>query len=188
MLQLNFYKVMKSTVLFLLFAICLTPIHAQLTNFELRKMYDASITDAKLNKEFEVNLSKIHNRTAVEEAYLGATYAMSAQFVESYMTKFKLVIKAKTHLDKAVDKAPDNPETHFIRFSIEHHLPAYLGMSSHLLKDLNYVFQHLDFLDDDIEMKRKVVGFLLWTNRCNLQQKIKLEAIKRTMQVMSGKS
>jgi hypothetical protein len=158
-----------------------------ITKFELRKMYDASISDAKKNMEFQKSMESISNKNGVEEVYLGAAYAMGAQFVPSYMAKFKLVIKSKTHLDNGVNADPTNPETHFIRFSIEHHLPAYLGFSQHLNKDLDFVFQHLDFLDDDIVMKRKVVDFMLWTERCNMQQKIKLQAIKTNMDLLHGK-
>lgn len=125
---------------------------------------------------FLIKLEKVSKKTPVEESYFGICNGLLCQYDESNWSKIKRVIKAKNALNSAVEKDEKDPELRFMRFMLEHFLPSFLGFNKHIDEDMKVMFSTPNFIDDNPELKKKVVEFLIWTKRCNPQQTLQLEA------------
>jgi hypothetical protein len=85
------------------------------------------------------------------------------------------VREAKALLNESIERSPKDPELHFMRFTLEHFLPSFLGMSGDINQDLQTIFADLHFVDDNPELKKMAMQFLLYTKRCNSDQKLLVE-------------
>ena len=85
-------------------------------------------------------------------------------------SKLKLVNKAKDLIDHSIERDPNDPELRFIRLTLEHFIPAFLGMSKDIQKDLAVICAQPIFAADCPAMKKKALEFLLDTHRCNFEQ------------------
>jgi hypothetical protein len=108
--------------------------------------------------------------SAIECSYTGIFCAYNIKLVEGNWAKLKLLMKAREYLNDGVRLAPNDPETHYLRFAFEHHLPSFLGLNKHITDDLNFIFNHVNFLDNNNELKKMAFEFLLRTQRCNHAQ------------------
>ena len=79
-------------------------------------------------------------------------------------------------MNSAVDRDPKDPELRFMRLMLEHFLPAFLGLNKHIPDDLQVIFAHPNFIDDNPNLKKKVLEFLLWSKRCTAEQNKLLQA------------
>ncbi len=121
--------------------------------------------DSLLNR-----LEDIDEKTPVEESYLGICNGLCCQHVEGNWAKLKYVIKAKNHLNSAVERDAKDPELRFLRLMLEHFLPSFLGFNKHISDDLQVIFAHPGFISDNPMLKKKVLDFLLWSKRCTPEQ------------------
>jgi hypothetical protein len=62
-----------------------------------------------------------------------------------------------------------------MRFTLEHFLPNFLGLSKHIPEDLAVIFKNPDFIDDAPHLKKKVIEFLIWSKRCTPEQNLLLK-------------
>ena len=90
--------------------------------------------------------------------------------MDGIWSKIKLVNKAKDLLDHSIERDPSDPELRFIRLTLEHFLPAFLGMSKDIQKDLAVIFAQPVFVADSPPLKKKALEFLLATHRCSFEQ------------------
>ena len=121
-------------------------------------------------------LEPIEKKTPTEECYQGICTGLYCQYDDGNWAKLKHVMKAKNLLNSAVERAPKDPELRFMRFMLEHFLPAFLGLNKHISDDLSVMFSNPNFIDDNPLLKKKAIEFLLWTKRCTAQQNKLLEA------------
>lgn len=166
---------MRWYILTLLLMVITVAFGQSIDRHQLRMYYiDATQRKSALDS-LTARLENISTRTPCEESYLGGCYALGTQQVDGNWAKLKLVYKAKNCLNHAVERDPKDTELRFLRFMLEHFLPAFLGLNKHISEDLKVVFEHPDFVDEDPPLKKSVVEFLLWTKRCTPQQTALLE-------------
>jgi len=137
----------------------------QLRDGFLQSMQSKSALDI-----FTGKLEKIATMSPAQECYYGICYGLKTQYTDGIWAKIKLVNKAKDLIDHAIERDPNDAELRFIRVTLEHYLPAFLGMSKDIPKDLAIIFAQPVFVADSPPLKKKALEFLLATHRCSLQQ------------------
>jgi hypothetical protein len=121
-------------------------------------------------------LELINKKTPVQESYYGMCTALYCNYDDGYMAKLKHVMKARTHLNNAVERDSKDPELRFMRLMLEHFLPGFLGLNKHIPDDLKIILANPDFIDNNPALKKKVLEFLIWCKRCTPEQDKTLQA------------
>ncbi|WP_295767919.1 hypothetical protein [uncultured Mucilaginibacter sp.] len=123
-----------------------------------------SLTDSLYNI-----LSAEKNKSALNICYLGVVQALKAKHAWNPYFKVKYLNDAEKTLQKAVTAQPDNIEIRFMRFSIEHNVPGFLGYNKHLVADREEMIKQLNrkhYTTADESVVRTIIKFLIDSKRC----------------------
>lgn len=113
----------------------------------LRILYfEASYNEQKMDS-LSLILDNQQNITNVFFAYQGATQVMKAKYTYNPISQFSYLKKGVIILNQAVFKDSANFEIHFLRFVVEHHIPSFLGFSTHLQTDKKFLLNNLDKIE-----------------------------------------
>lgn len=122
---------------------------------------------ATLDPELSIGLSEQldaqTSTTPLEQAYLGASRAVMIKTTWNLWYKYKWLDQASATLNQAVNDDPNNVEIRFLRYSVEWHVPAYLGYSDHLTEDRSMIMGNLEsFMSSDYnpEIKAYIQEFM----------------------------
>jgi hypothetical protein len=159
----------KQLYILLLAAICFSSSGQSLCKQQLRSLYLQSLHHRAILDSF-IALLQRPGLSPAEECYYGICQGMKAQYAESMWSKLRLVQKSKALLNDAIERDPRDPELRFMRFTLEHYIPSYLGMSGDIKDDLAAIFSHTDFLEDNADIKKMALDFILYTKRCTADQ------------------
>ena len=148
-----------------------TQLSAQTMNRQqLRDGFLGSMQSKGALESFTGRLEKIEVKSPAQECYYGICYGLKTSYVDGLWSKIKLVNEAKSLLDHSIQRDPNDPELRFIRVTLEHYLPAFLGMSKDIQKDLAVIFAQPVFITDNAPLKKKALEFLLASHRCSAEQ------------------
>jgi hypothetical protein len=153
------------------------------TREKLREYFLTALEHKGARDSIIQKLEKIKHKTPCEESYTGICYAFRTYNCTSTWSKLPYVFKARTHLNNAVERAPKDPEFRFLRFVLEHYLPPFLGLNKHMSEDLQFVFSHLNFIDDNPRVKKKVFEFILKSKRASTAQNKQIEEILKNIKL-----
>jgi hypothetical protein len=166
----------KIITVLIAFTMLLDSVIAQtMPRWQLRQYYLNSTERKGALDSFVRKLQLLKIKTPAEECYLGICHGISTQHTYSNWEKLKLVIKSKNLMNSAIERDPKDPELRFMRFTLEHFLPNFLGLSKHIPEDLAVIFKNPDFIDDAPHLKKKVIEFLIWSKRCTPEQNLLLK-------------
>ncbi|MBS1683708.1 MAG: hypothetical protein JSS76_03085 [Bacteroidetes bacterium] len=168
---------MKKTLLLSAILLALTSISFSqaLTRSQLRDGFLRAVKSRAALDSFTLALDLRTGRTAQEECYLGMCDAMQISYISGMWSKLKMLDRSRTHVGKAITAAPQDAELHFLRFMLEHNIPSFLGMSGHIREDIAFVLDHSTFLDEDTEMKKMVIEYMISSKRCTSSQTAMLQ-------------
>lgn len=161
---------MKGCLFLLCLLFQLESFSQQLSRQQLRDLFLPATERKTALDSLMCRLESIENKTPVQESYLGICNGYYCQHVDGNWAKLKYVMKAKNHLNAAVDRDSKDPELRFMRLMLEHFLPSFLGLNKHIPDDLKVIFANMRFIDDNPPVKKKVLDFLLWSKRCTPEQ------------------
>lgn len=99
-------------------------------------------------------------------AYKGGAEALMAKHSWNPYQKFAYLLKSQQTLQTAVNNAPLNAEIRFLRFSIQHFLPSFLGMSGNLEEDKKVIISNINTTTSG-EVKKAIIKFMIESGRCN---------------------
>lgn len=152
---------------------------------KIRKLfYEAVESEEKLEE-----LEKFFNKNFTERAliyhpillaYTGAIDALKAKHAFNPFTKFSKVVSSLNILERAVSREPNNLEIRFIRFSILHNLPGFLGYSKERNDDICVIVDQLekkDYILYDPKLQKNVIEFMLDSKRLNASQTVQLKKL-----------
>jgi hypothetical protein len=165
---------MISTLLFLLVTFLAAP--ADLP--ELRKQYYASVNDSKVADQLYDKLKSRSHADPLTLAYFGAIQAVRAKHAFNPYHKVSYLKKGIADLNTAVGKNPDDLEIRFLRFSLQHYVPAFLGMSKHLDQDRVAIVSLMKakrYGTVDAELRKALVSFMKESKRCSAAEITTLE-------------
>jgi hypothetical protein len=166
---------MKFSFLFL-FSILLSKIAMGYDIDKIRTNYIEAVNDSKKSEIFYKELIAIPKPDALILAYLGSVQAIRAKHAWNPVNKMNYLKQGSKTLDYAVDLASNNLEVRFLRFSLEHFLPTFLGYSQHLETDKNKILELLEHKNREGALKGKtiilknIINFMIESKRCNLDE------------------
>ena len=103
-------------------------------------------------------------------AYVGTLEALKAKHAWNPYNKLKFVAQAQKTLKIAVDKESDNLEIRFMRFSIQHYTPIFLGYSKELDEDRKAItkrYRANSFGIADHLLIKSIAKFMIESKRCS---------------------
>ena len=140
---------------------------------QIRKEYYAAVNDVKAAEKFYDKLRKNNSQEPILMAYLGIAQAVKARHAINPYTKLSFLKSGMKSLNAAVLKSPDDLEIRFLRFTLEHHVPSFLGYSEHLESDKKKILQlstQKKFGAMDKALLLNLVSFMKETKRCSSQE------------------
>ena len=173
--------------LFLLFSITVSDSLATETNeLELmRKAFYSAVEDEKetevLFSQLKVILDKQKNNAApIIIAYYGATETLLGKHA---LNPYKKWNKLKSGLEKiaaAIEQNPKDLEIRFLRFSILHHLPSFLGFSDERNEDKGVIYNLLlqkNYSALEFKIQKGIIEFMIESERLSKSQNARLRKL-----------
>lgn len=160
---------------FLLFLFILISVHSnaesvagdEIRNIKLavhRAIESAAVTDSLYRV-----LKGGNNDNPLIIGYIGTLEALKAKHSWNPYNKIRYVSLSQKTMKKAVELDPNNLEIRFMRFSIQHYTPAFLGFSKDLEEDRRAIvrqFRNRKFGLADANLIRNMAAFMIESDRC----------------------
>ena len=143
-------------------------IRAQELN-EIRREYYEAVNSGTAADDFYNKLHKLQPSKPVLFAYYGSAQALKSRYSFNPYNKIKYLNEGRKTLARAVAKSPDDLEIRFLRFSLEHYIPAFLGMSDNLdidRKKIILLIKKKQYGAVDKSLLKNLISFLKQTKRC----------------------
>lgn len=105
--------------------------------------------------------------------YKGTVQALKAKHAWSPYTKIKYLVYAERTFKKAILKDPTNMELRFMRFSVEHNCPGFIGFSKNIEADKTMIIRQLllkNYGYADKVLVNKIVLYMNNSNRLTAQE------------------
>ncbi|MEJ6980628.1 hypothetical protein WG906_09225 [Pedobacter sp. P351] len=147
---------------------------------QIRKDYYSAVNDEKAADRFYQSLKSQNSSEPIVMAYFGSAQAIRARHAFNPYNKISYLKSGLKTLEAAVSKSPDNLEIRFLRFSLEHYIPAFLGYSKHLEADKRKIIElakQKKFGAMDKPLLLNLVGFMKETKRCSPLEIATLEQV-----------
>ncbi len=149
---------------------------AQLSNKEITELKTnmvKAVENSKLTDSLFKKLDQLPNKTALITAYTGTLEALKAKHSWNPYNKIKYVSRSLKTMKKAINMDKENMEIRFMRFSIEHFTPSFLGFSKDLDVDRKEIVKHYqnhNFGNTDEDLIKNVAKFMIDSKRCTAQE------------------
>lgn len=134
----------------------------------IRSIESPAVTDSLYSE-----LKERNSTDPLIRAYIGTLEALKAKHSWNPYNKVRFVTLSSKTMKEAVSKAPDNMEIRFMRFSIQHYTPAFLGFSKDLDEDRKVIYQQFRaarFGSASKQLIKSIAGFMLETGRCSREE------------------
>jgi len=143
---------------------------------QLRKGYFSSQSADGKNSFYQL-VQKADEADALQLAYKGVAIAMYAEMVDGPYDKLSYFNRGKDLLEKAIQKAPQNAELRFLRFSVQDNVPWIVGYSDQLEEDAAFIMNTLRSkkVNAQDDFWKKAILFLLNSDDVNSSQKAELK-------------
>ena len=138
---------MRNYLLAIFLVICsASTISAQTTRLHRvrSKFFQATRSQKVLNEVSSILKEEDNSNAPVLMAYQGAIEAIGAKFVWSPYSKLQHLKRGMRLINRSLEDSPDDIEIRFLRFLVEHHIPAVAGIDTHLDQDKKFIMANLD--------------------------------------------
>ena len=163
---------------YLLFIICfvlfsMTSYSENITDDEIKNIKEAmyrAVESSRVTDSLYTKLISKKSALPMMLAYQGTLEALKAKHSWNPYNKLKYVAQAQKSLKSAIGKETDNLEIRFMRFSIQHYTPAFLGYSKELDEDRKEIirqFRNKSFGIADKALIKSVAIFMIESQRCS---------------------
>jgi hypothetical protein len=134
----------------------------------LRKQLVAAITSSKKTDSLYSVLTAVKPRTAIVTGYIATLQALKAKHNWNPYYKIKYLSDAEKTFKQAVSAEPHNIEIRFMRFSVEHNVPGFLGYNKNLNADKTELLSQLSHPHNhgDDELVKTIIDFMIQSKRC----------------------
>lgn len=135
----------------------------------IRKLLVTAINSSKTTDSLYKNLDGLKNRTSLISGYIGTLQALKAKHTWNPYFKIKYLNDAEKTYKAAVTGDPSNIEIRFMRFSVEHNVPGFLGYTKNLVADRTEIIKQIDrkhYSSADAVLVKTIITFLIDSKRC----------------------
>lgn len=132
----------------------------------------ASLASGKYSREAQYD--------AVLKAYLGAAETLLGKHYINPYSKYKHLKSGLEIIATAIKKDPSNLEIRFLRFSILHHLPGFLGYGPERDEDMKVIYRELlkkDYSALPYDIQKGIAEFLIQSGRISDEQVKRLNGL-----------
>ncbi len=151
--------------------------------------YESIESHAKTKRMMEFIESNFSEKFLHDEpvllAYYGVLNALKAKHVFNPFSKISYLRAALRKLDEAAIDGARNLEVRFLRFSVLHNIPSFLGFRDTLLEDTEMVFELLivdgKYTELDPEMALHVIDFVIESQRLSDEQQREMELLAKRL-------
>jgi hypothetical protein len=140
---------------------------------DIRKEYYVAVNDEKAAEKFYAKLKNAKSADPVIMAYYGSAQAIRARHANNPYNKLAYLRSGMKTLNEAVAKSPENLEIRYLRFSLQHYVPSFLGYSKHLDADRKKIIEltkQRKFGSMDKPLLVGLLQFMKETKRCSPQE------------------
>ncbi|WP_437918230.1 hypothetical protein [Sphingobacterium sp. LRF_L2] len=141
---------------------------------DFRKAYPLAVENANTCEQEIKRIKDIKPTKPLEQAYIGALYAVWAGHLTSPLEKLNAFKKGKNMLEEAIKTGNQDAEIHFLRLTIQQNAPAILGYNDNKKQDIEIVIKKFDTLNSPL-LKNNIKQFFSQNNLLSAQQKKVLE-------------
>jgi hypothetical protein len=135
----------------------------------LRKKLLQAIDSKPTTDSLYKSLGLIQQRSGLLNGYMGALEALKAKHTWNPYYKIKYLNNCEDTFKGAVAQDPHNIEIRFMRFSIEHNVPGFLGYTGNIITDKQEMIRQIELKNygtADKELVLTVIKFMLDSNHC----------------------
>jgi hypothetical protein len=135
----------------------------------IRKLLITALNSKKTTDSLYNNLNAVKNKSALINGYMGTLQALKAKHAWNPYFKIKHLNDCQKTFTDAVQRDPHNIEIRFMRFSIEHNVPGFLGFNKNLTADREEIIKQVDnkhYAQADKALVKTIITFLLNSQRC----------------------
>ena len=169
-------------ILFLLCGLLLTAVFCRAADEfpdvkQVRKQLVLAINSGHTTDSLFAKLDELNHKPPLILAYLATLDALKAKHTWNPYNKIKYLNLCQRRLKDAVNGDPHNVEIRFMRFSIQHNVPGFLGYGTDLLTDREEMIRQLErknYGSADKELTISIIRFLLESKRCTPAENLKL--------------
>jgi hypothetical protein len=139
----------------------------------LRKQLLIAVEKSNVTDSLYKSLNAEKIKPPVIISYIGALEALKAKHTWNPYYKLKYLKSAEKTFAKAVTGEPHNIEIRFMRFSVEHNVPGFLGYTKNIVADRQEMIAQLGkkhYTTADKEMVVTIIKFLIDSKRCTAQE------------------
>ena len=144
----------------------------------IRKLLITALDSKKTTDSLYTSLGTVKNRSSLLNAYMGALEACKAKHAWNPYYKIKYLNDSEKTLQAAVVNDPHNIEIRFMRFSIEHNVPKFLGYTKNLVVDREEMIRQINnkhYASADTTLVKTIINFLLDSKRCTPAEQTSLK-------------
>lgn len=140
---------------------------------QLRQEFYTAVKDEAAAERLYNRLKEEKSPDPLLQAYFGSVEALRAKHAFNPYNKIAYLKRGSKTLGKAVSRSPDNLEIRFLRFSLEHYVPAFLGYSKNLAADRKKIVELIrNKQTDGISggLLKNIVAFMKESGRCSAHE------------------
>ena len=127
---------------------------------QVRELYQKSSKEEISCKKLIGSLQPYNeNNNTSLAAYRACATMIMAKYVTGPINKLSKFNEGKKLLEKCIEKDNRNLEIRFLRFTVQSNAPKFLGYSSSMLLDKNFILNALPSINDK-QLKNIVISFL----------------------------
>lgn len=139
----------------------------------IRRLLVVALESKKTTDSLYKSLEDIKDKPALINAYMGTLEALKAKHTWNPYYKIKYLNDSERTFKTAVAADPRNIEIRFMRFSIEHNVPKFLGYTDNLIDDREEIVKQIDakyYASADKTLVKTIIRFMLNSKRCTANE------------------
>lgn len=138
-------------------------------NTAIRKHLVTALKSSEVTDSLFKVLDAQKHKNGLTTGYIATLQALKAVHSWNPYNKIKYLNRAERDYKQAVTLDPHNMEIRFMRFSVEHNVPGFLGYNKNLDDDRKTILQQLhkkNYTPADHDLVLTIIKFMLESKRC----------------------
>ena len=139
----------------------------------LRKKLMQAIDSKPTTDSLYQSLGLLQQRSGLLNGYMGTLEALKAKHAWNPYYKIKYLNSCENTFKGAIAQDPHNIEIRFMRFSVEHNVPGFLGYTKNLKTDKQEMIHQIELKNygtADKELVIAVIKFMLDSKQCTADE------------------